>query len=88
MGKEVRAGDSLRNEAQRSMENIIVHLRYIRKPDASGEGENQVMGYKAHNRVFNDDQERELSKYLIRCADIYFDQSKKEVKKDSKRAYR
>ncbi|CAG4956415.1 unnamed protein product [Colias eurytheme] len=39
------------------------------------------MGYKAHNRVFNEEQERELSKYLIRYADIYFELPKKEVRK-------
>ena len=44
-------------------------------------GKEEGMGYKAHNRVFNKDQERALSKYLIRCADIYFGLSKKEVRK-------
>lgn len=39
------------------------------------------MGYKAHNRVFTQEQERELSKYLIRCADIYFGLAKKDVMK-------
>ncbi|XP_011859139.1 PREDICTED: tigger transposable element-derived protein 6-like [Vollenhovia emeryi] len=39
------------------------------------------MGYKAHNKVFTQEQERELSKYLIRCADIYFGLTKKEVRK-------
>ncbi|EFA11818.1 hypothetical protein TcasGA2_TC016420 [Tribolium castaneum] len=35
------------------------------------------MGYKAHNRVFIEEQEKELTKYLIRCADIYFGLCKK-----------
>ncbi|XP_024941863.1 uncharacterized protein LOC112494517 [Cephus cinctus] len=39
------------------------------------------MGYKAHNRAFNQEQEHELSKYLIRCADIYFGLTKKDVMK-------
>ncbi|KAG5879917.1 hypothetical protein JTB14_014390 [Gonioctena quinquepunctata] len=39
------------------------------------------MGYRAHNRIFNEEQEQELSKYLIRCADLYFGLPKKEVRK-------
>ena len=39
------------------------------------------MGYNSHNRVFNQDQERELTRYLIRCADIYFGLSKKDAMK-------
>jgi hypothetical protein len=66
---EVKAGDSLRKAAEKNG-------RYIRKRDASGDEGNQGMGYKVHNRVFNEEQERELSKYLIRCADIYFGLSK------------
>jgi hypothetical protein len=56
-------------------------LRYIRKRDATGGDESQEMGYKAHNRLFNQKQERELTKYLIRCADIYFSLNKRDVMK-------
>lgn len=44
---------------------------YVRKRDATGGDKNQEMGYKAHNQVFNEEQEHELSKYSIRCADIH-----------------
>ncbi|KAG5896732.1 hypothetical protein JTB14_014608 [Gonioctena quinquepunctata] len=75
--EEVKAGDSLRNAAGKHGINHCSLLRYIRKRDASGE-DDQVMGYRAHNRIFNGEQEQELSKYLIRCADIYFGLPKKE----------
>ncbi|KAG5899419.1 hypothetical protein JTB14_033612 [Gonioctena quinquepunctata] len=78
--EEVKAGDSLRNAADKHGINYCSLLRYIRKRDASGE-DDQVMGYRAHNRIFNEEQEQELSKYLIRCADIYFGLPKKEVRK-------
>ncbi|XP_028172047.1 uncharacterized protein LOC114361250 [Ostrinia furnacalis] len=78
--EEVKAGDSLRKAAQKYSINHCSLLRYIRKRDASG-NEDEGMGYKAHNRVFNEDQEREFSKYLIRCADIYFGLPTKEVRK-------
>ncbi|KAK2578090.1 hypothetical protein KPH14_001323 [Odynerus spinipes] len=39
------------------------------------------MGYAPHYKVFNNEQEQKLSKYLIRCAEIYFGLCKKEVKK-------
>ncbi|XP_049873490.1 jerky protein homolog-like [Pectinophora gossypiella] len=79
--KSVKAGLSLRKAAERYGVHYCSLLRYKRKRDASGEGENPDMGYKAHNRVFTNEQEQELSKYLIRCADIYFGLSKKEVRK-------
>lgn len=47
----------------------------------SDEAENVGMGYVTHNRVFTQEQERALSKYLIRCADIYFGLSRTEVRK-------
>lgn len=79
--EEVKTGGSLRKSAEKHGLNHCSLLRYIRKRDVSGEQENPDMGYKAHNRVFNEVQERELSKYLIRCADIYFGLPKKEVRK-------
>ncbi|KAG5882926.1 hypothetical protein JTB14_012653 [Gonioctena quinquepunctata] len=75
--EEVKAGDSLRNAADKHGMNHCFLLRYIRKRDASGE-DDQVMGYRAHNRIFNEEQEQELSKYFIRCADIYFGLPRKE----------
>ncbi|KAK2578344.1 hypothetical protein KPH14_005571 [Odynerus spinipes] len=39
------------------------------------------MGYAPHNKVFNNEQEQKLSKYLKRCAEIYFGLFKKEVRK-------
>ncbi|CAG9133859.1 unnamed protein product [Plutella xylostella] len=79
--EEVKAGYSLRTAAEKHGVNHCSLLRYVRKRDASGGEENQDMGYNAHNRVFNEQQERDLSKYLIRCADIYFGLTKKDVLK-------
>lgn len=79
--EDVKAGSSLRTAAEKNGLNHCSLLRYVRKRDATGGDENQEMGYKAHNRVFNQEQERELSKYLIRCADIYFGLTKKDVMK-------
>lgn len=79
--EEVKAGDSLRKSAEKHGVNHCSLLRYIRKRDASGDDKHQDMGYKAHNRVLNEEQERKLSKYLIRCADIYFGLPKKDVRK-------
>lgn len=39
------------------------------------------MGYKAHNKVFNAEQEKKLAKYFIRCADIYFGLTKNDVRR-------
>lgn len=39
------------------------------------------MKYVAHDKVFNDDQERQLSKYVMHCAEIYFGLSPKEIRK-------
>lgn len=78
--EEVKAGNSLRKAAEKHALDHCSLFRYIRKRDACDE-ENQNMGYKPHNRVFNEQQEREMSKYLIRCADIYFGLSQKDVRK-------
>ncbi|KAG5895696.1 hypothetical protein JTB14_021389 [Gonioctena quinquepunctata] len=55
--EEVKAGDSLRNAADKHGINHCSLLRYMRKRDASGE-DDQVMGYRAHNRIFNEEQEQ------------------------------
>ncbi|CAK1592532.1 unnamed protein product [Parnassius mnemosyne] len=39
------------------------------------------MGYVAYNKVFSEEQEHQLSRYLKRCAEIYFGLSRKEVRK-------
>ncbi|KAF2888095.1 hypothetical protein ILUMI_18078, partial [Ignelater luminosus] len=39
------------------------------------------MGYVAHNKVFSEEQEQQLSKYITRCSEIYFGVSPKEVRK-------
>ncbi|KAL4719587.1 hypothetical protein ACJJTC_010640 [Scirpophaga incertulas] len=84
--EEVKIGTSLRRAAEKYGINYVSLLRYKRKRDAANEDDQDQeetirMGYVAHNRVFTDDQERQLSKYLIRCADIYFGLSTKEVRK-------
>ncbi|KAJ8332031.1 hypothetical protein SKAU_G00429850 [Synaphobranchus kaupii] len=38
-------------------------------------------GYRAHNRVFSDQQEASLCQYLLKAADIYFGLSPKEVRR-------
>ncbi|XP_037870942.1 uncharacterized protein LOC119629361 [Bombyx mori] len=78
---DVKAGSSLRTTAEKHGLNHCSLFRYVHKRDAAGNDENQEMGYKAHNRVFTREQELELSKYLIRCADIYFGLTKKDVMK-------
>lgn len=84
--EEVKIGTSLRRAAEKYGINYVSLLRYKRKRDAANKDDQDQeetvrMGYVAHNRVFTDDQERQLSKYLIRCADIYFGLSTKEVRK-------
>lgn len=83
---EVKRGSSLRQAAVKYGVNYISLLRYKRKRDIANENDNELeqnvsMGYVAHNKVFNDDQERQLAKYLMRCADIYFGLSTREVRK-------
>lgn len=81
---EVKTGKSLRKAAEKYGVNYVSLLRYVRKRDEANrkhEQDNVHMGYVPHNRVFNENQERELSKYLIRCADIYFGLSTKGVRK-------
>ncbi|XP_066585533.1 uncharacterized protein [Prorops nasuta] len=79
----VKKGTSLRKAAEYFQINYVSLLRYIRKRDAANEidGSDVRMGYNAHNRVFSDEQESILGKYLIRCSDIYCGLSTKEVKK-------
>ncbi|CAH2091393.1 unnamed protein product [Euphydryas editha] len=76
---EVKAGESIRKAAKKHGVNYCSLLRYILKRDTSGD--TQIMGYRAHNRVFNDDQERMLSKCLMRLADINCGLPKKIIKK-------
>ena len=38
------------------------------------------MRYVAHNKVFSEEQEQQLSKYIVRCAEIYFGLSPKEIR--------
>ncbi|KAJ8728992.1 hypothetical protein PYW07_006688 [Mythimna separata] len=80
---ELRTGMSLRTAAEKYNINYVSLLRYKRKREANNDesGESTSMGYIAHNRVFTDPMEKSLSKYLMRCADIYFGLSPKEVRK-------
>lgn len=58
--------------------------RYKQKREAVDNDELGIsikMSYGAANKVFTDDQEKELCQYLIRSADIYFGLSAKEVRK-------
>nr|CAH7729490.1 unnamed protein product [Callosobruchus chinensis] len=82
---EVKLGVSLRKAAKKYGINYVSLLRYKQKRNAiDDDNHGQVditMGYVAHNRVFSEDQERILASYLIRCAEIYFGLSTKEVRK-------
>lgn len=80
--KEVKRGTSLRRAAEMYEVNRMSLLRYLRKRDKAGDNEGTIsMGYVAHNKVFSVEQEQQLSKYIARCADIYFGLSTKEVRK-------
>ncbi|GLV33252.1 hypothetical protein CBL_08420 [Carabus blaptoides fortunei] len=70
---EVKAGKSLSLVADKYGINYIFLMRYVRKRDKNGDVEENVnMGYAPHNRVFAQDQERELSKSDPLCRHIYF----------------
>ncbi|XP_065172178.1 uncharacterized protein, partial [Atheta coriaria] len=81
---EVKRGTSLRRAAEIHEINRMSLLRYIRKRDEAGANQCEgriSMGYVAHNKVFSNEQEQQLTKYITRCADIYFGLSTKEVRK-------
>ncbi|XP_074038475.1 uncharacterized protein [Leptinotarsa decemlineata] len=80
----VKKGTSIRGAAEMHQVNRMSLLRYINKRDTAGADEdtnNISMGYVAHNKVFSEGQEQVLSKYITRCAEIYFGLSPKEVRK-------
>lgn len=82
----VKSGTSIRSAAEIHKVNRMSLFRYIHKIDAAGdvESQNEInvrMGYVSHNRVFNEEQEQLLSKYIQRCAEIYFGLSPKEIRK-------
>lgn len=57
------------------MLTVCLCYRYIRKRDEAGSVQNEDrigMGYVAYNKVFSEDQEQQLSKYITRCEGIYF----------------
>lgn len=70
--EKIKNGKSVRASA---LEFDLCHVslgRCIYKKEAVGEELSAFvrMGYRAHNKVFTDEQEKELSKYIIRSADI------------------
>lgn len=80
----MKRGTSLRKAAEMHELNRMSLLRYIRKRDGAGAGHNEdsvSMGYVAHNKVSSEEQEQQLSRYITRCAEIYFGLSPKEVRK-------
>lgn len=79
---EVEKGTSIRAAANKFNLCHVSLTRYIQKRKVCGvEACSVTMGYRAANKVFTNEQEKELSNYLIRCADIYFGLSTKEVRK-------
>lgn len=64
---EVKRGISLRRAAEMHEVNRMSLLRYIRKRDEAGADHSKdsiSMGYVAHNKVFSEEQEQQLSRYI------------------------
>ncbi|XP_051154862.1 uncharacterized protein LOC127277619 [Leptopilina boulardi] len=81
---QVKDGKSLRKAAEMNGINYVSLLRYVRKRDSvenEDEKKNVSMGYVAHNKVFNKNQELEFSNYLFRYADIFSGLSMKQIRK-------
>ncbi|KAI8440679.1 hypothetical protein MSG28_009033 [Choristoneura fumiferana] len=76
-------GIPLRQAAEKYGVKLTSLFRYKKKRDSCNEDAavSVSMGYSPHNKVFSESQEKELTKYLTRCADIYFGLSKREVRK-------
>uniref|UniRef100_A0A2S2NP39 Jerky-like n=1 Tax=Schizaphis graminum TaxID=13262 RepID=A0A2S2NP39_SCHGA len=57
--------------------------RYIKKLKLhqNGRGDKPVFGYRAHNKVFNQFQENQLSEYIKNSADMYFGLSPTAIRK-------
>lgn len=82
--EEMERGNSSRSFAELHGVNRMSSLQYIRKYDGASTDYNENRGslrYVARNKVFNDDQDEQMSKYVICCAKIYFGLFPKEIQK-------
>ncbi|XP_010882229.1 uncharacterized protein LOC105018472 isoform X1 [Esox lucius] len=72
-------GQSIRSAAKAHGLCHVTLFRYCRrKKDSCNAG---VPAYRAHNRVFSDEQEKTLMQYLLRASDIFYGLSPKEVRR-------
>lgn len=79
--EDLRGGTSLRQATEKHHVSTTSLHRYKQKKEVSNkEGSVCKMGYMPHNKVFDETQEKTLSKYLIKASEIYFGLSTKEVR--------
>lgn len=76
---DVRRGESLRRAAEVHGVCHVTLFRYCKRRAEAGERQTRAPGYRAHNKVFTEEQEKRLQAYVKRAADIYFGLSPKEV---------
>ncbi|KAG5891032.1 hypothetical protein JTB14_035223 [Gonioctena quinquepunctata] len=81
--EQVLGGQSVRGAAKEFGLCHVSLMRYKRKREAEAENTHQVisMGYNSHTTVFSPNQEIEMSKYIMKAADIYFGLSSKEIRR-------
>ncbi|XP_041705696.1 uncharacterized protein zgc:113274 [Coregonus clupeaformis] len=72
-------GQSVRSAAKAHGVCHVTLFRYCRRKKDSANA--RLPAYRAHNRVFSQEQENNLKEYLLRAADIYFGLSHKEVRR-------
>ncbi|KAL0858974.1 hypothetical protein ABMA27_010833 [Loxostege sticticalis] len=79
--EEILAGKSIRSAAEMFGLCHVSLIRYKNKRENSEDGVAVSMGYNSAKKVFSEDQEKIISNYLQRSADIYFGLSSKEVRR-------
>ncbi|XP_038855133.1 uncharacterized protein LOC120052350 [Salvelinus namaycush] len=72
-------GQSVRSAAKAHGVCHVTLFRYCRRKKDSANA--RLPAYRAHNRVFSQEQENHLKEYLLRAAEIYFRLSPKEVRR-------
>ncbi|KAJ8333955.1 hypothetical protein SKAU_G00412740 [Synaphobranchus kaupii] len=73
---DLLGGQSIRSVARAHGIHYSTLFRYWQRKKTSENA--RLPGYRAHNRVFSDQQEASLCQYLLKAADIYFGLSPKE----------
>lgn len=83
--EEIKSGKSLRTAAKMFELCYVSLMRYRKKREAADSAKGPTtavtMGYKAPNKIFSDEQESKMVKYLMRTAEIYYGLSPKEVRR-------